>query len=109
MVNEKSDMSEYVPQPIDTSDVKLSKDLAELMERLAENTHEVWAAGRIADGWKYGETRDDSRKLHPCLVPYADLPDSERDYDRRTAAEALKVVISLGYSITSVDGDAPPG
>lgn len=90
----------YTPNPIDTSSVELSDEILELSEKLAENVHEVWAAGRIADGWQYGEVRDDERKLHPCIVPYNELSEIEKDYDRRTSQETLKVMQVLGYKIT---------
>lgn len=48
-------MSEYRPNPVDTSDVVLSEALVELTEKIARNTHDVWAVGRIREGWKYGE------------------------------------------------------
>jgi ryanodine receptor 2 len=89
----------YMPQPIDLSDINLSPELLELTEKIAENVHEVWAAGRIADGWRYGTTRDDSLKQHPCLVPYDELPDSEKEYDRKTAMETLKLIVKLGFEI----------
>ena len=92
-------MKSYTPQPIDTSNVKLSADLLELTELLARNTHEVWAAQRLAQGWKYGAERNDAEKLHPCLVPYEDLPESEKEYDRSTAMETLKVIKKLGFKI----------
>ena len=92
-------MSDYVPAPIDTSNVELSEDLLSLTEKIAENVHSVWAAGRIADGWTYGEKRNDEFKQTPCLVPYAELPESEKEYDRATALNTLKLVIALGYSI----------
>lgn len=92
-------METYTPQPLDTSAIELPESLQQLLEKLAENTHEVWAAQRIKDGWTYGQQRDDSEKKHPCLVPYNDLPDSEKEYDRKTAGEALKAVMSLGYQI----------
>lgn len=88
----------YVPRPIDTSDIELSDDLKELGESLAKNVHEVWAAGRIADGWTRGP-RNDELKQHPCLVPYEELSEEEKDYDRRTSVETLKFIISQGYSI----------
>jgi ryanodine receptor 2 len=71
-----------------------------LLERLAENTHDVWAAQRIKEGWEYGPMRDDANKKHPCLVPYADLPESEKEYDRKTSAETIKAVMALGYVIS---------
>lgn len=89
----------YSPHPLNTTDVRLPESLDELMEQLARNVHEVWAAGRIADGWKWGEVRDDEQKLHPCLVAYEELPESEKDYDRRTALETLKTIVKLGYTI----------
>ena len=89
----------YKPNPINTDDVKLSSDILELSEKLARNTHEVWAQGRLDDGWKYGKVRDDENKLHPCLVAYDELSEIEKDYDRRTAMETLKLIVKLGYTI----------
>lgn len=93
-------MITYQPQPINTTGIELSAELRALTEKLAENVHEVWSAGRIADGWRYGEKRDDARKLHPCLVPYSQLPESEKEYDRNTAMQTIKTIIKLGYKIT---------
>ena len=89
----------YTPNPINTADIKLPQQLLELTEKIAENVHEIWALGRINDGWTYGETRDDEKKHHPCLVPYAELSDSEKEYDRNTAMETLKMIVALGYKI----------
>jgi ryanodine receptor 2 len=89
----------YTPNPIDTSTISLSGDILALSEVLARNTHEVWSAGRIAAGWSYGKVRDDAKKHHPCLVPYEELPESEKEYDRATSLETLKVIVSLGYVI----------
>lgn len=90
----------YEPKPIDTSDVILSDDLLELTEKIAENVHDVWAVGRIEQGWTYGSERNDELKTTPCLVPYAELPDSEKEYDRNTALETLKLIVKLGYKIS---------
>lgn len=89
----------YTPQPIDTSDVKLSAELMELAELMAENVHEVWAAKRLAQGWTYGPERDDAEKKHPCLVPYDQLPEEEKVYDRNTSVETLKFIIIKGFEI----------
>ena len=89
----------YKPNPVDTKDVVLDKELLELVERIAENVHEVWALGRMNDGWTYGAYRDDEKKETPCLVPYDELSESEKQYDRNTAMETIKLVIKLGYSI----------
>ncbi len=89
----------YIPDPIDTSDVVVGKDIMELAEKLAENTHEVWAQGKLDDGWAYGETLDREKKTHPLLIPYDELTEGDKDYDRRTSLETLKLLIKLGYRI----------
>lgn len=89
----------YQPEPIDTSGVELSSEITELLERLAQHNHDVWARQRLADGWRAGPVRNDDRKEHPCLVPYDELPESEKAYDRNTAREVLKAVLALGYRI----------
>ena len=91
---------QYELRPIDTSKIELPHEIQELTERLAENAHDSWARQRIEDGWRYGPRRDDAKKEHPSLVPYAALPESEKKYDRDTATEALKAIIALGYHIT---------
>ena len=92
----------YTPRPADTSNVQLSEELMQLTEEMARNVHDVWAVGRIAEGWSWGSERNDARKENPCLVPYEKLPDSERDYDRKTAIETLKLILSLGYKIERI-------
>ena len=89
----------YTPKPLDTSDVKLPEELLELTEKIAENVHEVWSAGRIADGWTYGETRNDEKRQTPCLVPYHCLTEEEKQFDRSTALETLRLIVALGYKI----------
>lgn len=89
----------YRPKPIDTSDVNLTEDILKLTKLLAKNAHDIWAKQRLAEGWKYGPRRDDSKKEHPCLVPYEELPESEKQYDRNAAMETLKAIIALGYRI----------
>lgn len=93
-------MKEYTPKPVDISDVELDSALMELVEVMAKNVHDVWAETRIKDGWRYGETRNDERLEHPCLIPYEELPDSEREYDRNTAIGTLKLIHKLGFKIT---------
>ena len=89
----------YHPDPIDTDGVALPPDLEALAERLAEHVHDVWAQGRLVEGWTYGPRRDDEAKTHPGLVPYGDLTESEKTYDRRTALGTLKAIRALGYEI----------
>lgn len=89
----------YTPKPIDTSDVELPEDLLQLKEKIAENVHEVWSVGRMAEGWTYGEVKDLEKKTTPQLVSYSELPEEEKDFDRNTAFETLKLIIKLGYTI----------
>lgn len=89
----------YIPKPISTEDVELAKDILELSEQIAENVHEVWAASRMSEGWTYGKERNDALKQHPCLIPYDKLPETEKDYDRNTAMQTLKLIQKLGYTI----------
>ena len=90
----------YNPKPVDTSDISLPEELLALTERIAENVHDVWAAGRIAEGWVYGKKKDAEMKTTPLLIPYDKLPESEKDYDRNTAFETLKLIVKLGYTIS---------
>lgn len=90
----------YTPNPIDTTGVRLPAELEPLTERIAENVHENWAAARIREGWTWGPARNDERRETPCLVPYQDLPEEEKAFDRITATETLKLIVALGYKIT---------
>ncbi len=89
----------YKPKPVDTADVKLPEGLLPLIEEMAKNVHEVWAQNRLNDGWSYGAVRDDANKHHPCLVPYEELPENEKEYDRATSQETLKLILKSGFSI----------
>ena len=100
LVSASVDTLEYVPKPIDLSDVLLDDDLLDLTEAIAENTHEVWAAGRKAEGWSYGPERNDPLKQNPDMVPYSDLPEGEKEYDRKTAFDALRLAKKLGFNVS---------
>ena len=90
----------YVPQPMDTSDVQLPEELNGLIEQMSKNVHEVWAQSRMSQGWSYGEERNDNLKHHPCLIPYEELPEVEKDYDRDTSISTLKLILKLGFTIS---------
>ena len=87
----------HEPTPIDTSNVSLPEDLAPLLEKLAEHAHDLWAMQRLSEGWSYGPQRDDALKRHPCLVPYQDLPESEKQYDRIAVTGILKAILAMGF------------
>ena len=90
----------YTPHPIEMKDVALPQELNALAEDIAKNVHEVWSAGRINDGWTYGEKRNDTEKKHPCLAPYEELSEEEKQYDRNTSVETIKLILKLGFKIT---------
>ena len=90
----------YTPQPVDTTDVKLPEELEQLVEQMSKNVHEVWAESRLLQGWTYGEQRNDELKTHPCLVPYEELPEEEKEYDRNTSIGTLKLIMKLGFKIS---------
>lgn len=89
----------YVPSPADVTGVNLPEELLLLVDQLSKNVHEVWAKNRMEQGWTYGDQRDDKKKTHPCLIPYEQLPEVEKAYDRDTAMETLKLIVSLGFRI----------
>lgn len=93
-------MNKYTPCPADTSAQEIPPELKPLVEEMAKNVHEVWARNRMLEGWTYGSVRDDALKQHPCLVPYEELPESERNYDRATSQETLKLILKLGFTIS---------
>lgn len=90
----------YTPIPINTTDIQLPQELDTLVEVVAKNVHEVWAQSRISQGWTYGVERSDALKQHPCLVPYEELPEMEKAYDRDTALGTLKLICKLGFKIS---------
>jgi len=76
---------------------------ATILEQLAERVHRRWMEQRTKDGWVYGPQRDDAKKQHPGLVPYDDLSDAEKEYDRATAQETIETLKELGYRIVKDD------
>lgn len=89
----------YEPSPIGLDDVELSDDLAELQEAIAENAHEVWAKNHRDQEWSYGPERNDQKKETPDMIPYCNLPESEKLYDREMAINTIKLVKKLGWNI----------
>lgn len=91
---------EYLPHPIDVSDIDLDEDLMELSEAIAENAHEIWADKRYKEGWRYGPQRDDVLLQHPDMIPYSELTEGEKYYDRDMALNTIRLVRKLGFNIT---------
>lgn len=102
-------MKEYVPSPIHTEHIALSDEMKEVIRRLSQNTHEVWSSQRQREGWRYGRERDDRQKLHPCLVAYEELDETERSYDQEIVEQVIKGLMVLGYEITRSQGEDRKG
>lgn len=94
---------EYIPHPVDLTDVRLSEDLERDLERIAKNIHDTWALQRKQKGWEYGEHFDEGRLKHPCMLEYEELPELEKDMDRATAIQTIKMLLWMGYSIEKRD------
>ena len=93
---------EYAPKQVEHPEIKLSPELMQLAEHMAENVHDVWAATRIEQGWTYGPERNDAEKKHPCLIPYDQLPEEEKVYDRKTSQETLRFILNNGFEINKM-------
>lgn len=91
--------NKYIPSPLDTTSVELPQELLNLAEEIAKNVHEVWSQNRMNEGWVYGPVRNDEKRETPCLVPYEELPEEEKAYDRNTAFSTLRLIVSLGFDI----------
>lgn len=89
----------YTPQPLDTASVELPQELLDLSEEIARNVHDVWSKNRIAEGWTWGPVRNDEKRQTPCLVPYEELPEEEKAYDRNTALDTLRFITLRGFDI----------
>ena len=91
----------YEPKSLDLTRVQIPAYLTNLVEQLAEITHDNWLRQRLADGWRHGQSRNDLLKEHPCIVPYDDLPESEKEYDRKISQGVIQAMLALGYRVES--------
>ncbi|TGZ67043.1 hypothetical protein CRM22_004998 [Opisthorchis felineus] len=96
----------YKPQPLDLSQIRLSKRLEALVDQLAENTHNMWARDRISLGWTYGFTEDHAQKRSPHLVPFREVDPIIKNSNRETAIETVKTLLAYGYSLTQTSSDS---
>jgi len=97
--------SHYDPPPRDLSTLDLTGSTQDLIETLARCNHDVWARGRLDEGWVYGPETDPQRKTHRCLVAYEELPESEKDFDRGMAIETWKQLVVHGFRVLPPEDD----
>uniref|UniRef100_A0A8B9ER95 Ryanodine receptor 3 n=1 Tax=Anser cygnoides TaxID=8845 RepID=A0A8B9ER95_ANSCY len=93
----------YKPAPLDLSEVKLLPSQEFLVDKLAENAHNVWAKDRIKQGWTYGIQQDLKNKRNPRLVPYALLDERTKKSNRDSLREAVRTFAGYGYSVEPPD------
>lgn len=78
----------------------LPEEYEAIREEVAASVHDAWTKEKIADGWKAADHRDAVQKLDDRLIPYNELPEEEKKYDRATAEAAIRALLSCGYEIT---------
>uniref|UniRef100_A0A7N6A988 Ryanodine receptor 3 n=1 Tax=Anabas testudineus TaxID=64144 RepID=A0A7N6A988_ANATE len=93
----------YKPAPLELSDVKLTAGQEVLVDKLAENAHNVWAKDRIKQGWTYGIQQDLKSRRNPRLVPYALLDERTKKSNRDSLREAIRTLVGYGYDIDPPD------
>jgi hypothetical protein len=102
-----SEDEEYLPRPIDTSSIKLGKELGALVELLSKNSHNVWAAAKLSAGWRYAPATGQGKeadRTSDILVPWEHLTEKEKDSSRLNAMETVKAMLYFGYKF-----DLEPG
>nr|NP_001246206.1 ryanodine receptor, isoform J [Drosophila melanogaster]AFH07961.1 ryanodine receptor, isoform J [Drosophila melanogaster] len=95
----------YKPAPLDLSAVTLTPKLEELVDQLAENTHNLWARERIQQGWTYGLNEDSENHRSPHLVPYAKVDEAIKKANRDTASETVRTLLVYGYVLDPPTGE----
>uniref|UniRef100_A0A8C9RP23 Ryanodine receptor 2 n=1 Tax=Scleropages formosus TaxID=113540 RepID=A0A8C9RP23_SCLFO len=97
--------SGYKPAPMDLSHIKLSSTQEAMVDKLAENAHNVWARDRIRQGWTYGIQQDVKNRRNPRLVPYALLDERTKKSNKDSLREAVRTLLGYGYNLEAPDQD----
>uniref|UniRef100_A0A4D5R9V0 Ryanodine receptor 44F n=1 Tax=Scolopendra viridis TaxID=118503 RepID=A0A4D5R9V0_SCOVI len=97
----------YKPAPLDLSAITLTQRTEELVDHLAENTHNIWAKERIQQGWTYGLHEDNDNKRSPHLVPYNKVDEAIKKANRDTASETVRTLLAYGYNLEPPAGETP--
>ncbi|KAK2531532.1 Ryr2 [Columba guinea] len=98
-------LSGYKPAPMDLSFIKLTPSQEAMVDKLAENAHNVWARDRIRQGWTYGIQQDVKNRRNPRLVPYALLDDRTKKSNKDSLREAVRTLLGYGYHLEAPDQD----
>lgn len=97
----------YKPAPLDLSAVELNPKMEELVDQLAENTHNVWAKERISQEWTYGLNEDVDKRRSPHLLHYSCVDEAIKIANRNTASETVRTLLVYGYVLDPPSGDQP--
>ncbi|KAG7282547.1 hypothetical protein CRUP_001122, partial [Coryphaenoides rupestris] len=97
--------SSYKPAPLDLSHIKLASTQEAMVDKLAENAHNVWARDRIGQGWTYGIQQDVKNRRNPRLVPYALLDERTKKSNKDSLREAVRTLLGYGYNLEAPDQD----
>ncbi|XP_023320280.1 ryanodine receptor isoform X3 [Eurytemora carolleeae] len=95
----------YKPAPLDLSAIELTTKMEELVDLLAENTHNLWAKERISQSWTYGLNEDSERKRSPHLLPYIYVDEAIKIANRNTASETVRTLLVYGYILDPPTGE----
>lgn len=101
--------SGYKPAPLDLSAITLTPKMEELVDQLAENTHNLWAKERISQGWTYGLNEDSEMRRSPHLVPYPKVDEAIKKANRDTASETVRTLLVYGYMLEPPTGEQHEG
>lgn len=101
--------SGYKPAPLDLSAITLTPKMEELVDQLAENTHNLWAKERISQGWTYGLNEDSEMRRSPHLVPYPKVDEAIKKANRDTASETVRTLLVYGYMLDPPTGEQHEG
>nr|XP_021335867.1 ryanodine receptor 2 [Danio rerio] len=97
--------SGYKPAPMDLCHIKLASTQEAMVDKLAENAHNVWARDRIRQGWTYGIQQDIKNKRNPRLVPYVLLDERTKKSNKDSLREAVRTLLGYGYNLEAPDQD----
>uniref|UniRef100_A0A8C3ASD1 Ryanodine receptor 2 n=1 Tax=Cyclopterus lumpus TaxID=8103 RepID=A0A8C3ASD1_CYCLU len=95
----------YKPAPLDLSHIKLTSTQEAMVDKLAENAHNVWARDRIRQGWTYGIQQDVKSRRNPRLVPYILLDERTKKSNKDSLREAVRTLLGYGYNLEAPDQD----
>ena len=92
--SDSTDIYNYNPQPVDMTNLTLSRDMQNMADRLAENAHDIWAKR------KKDELEASGGGVHPQMVPYDMLTEKEKRKDRLRSVELIKYLQFMGYNLS---------